>query len=65
LKVAVATGDAEGLRSALVSGAPTPISYDNPKPAEITNEDRDIAAFPLGISAERVTVVPVDQAFER
>jgi hypothetical protein len=48
-----------------VSGAPTPISYDNPKPAAITDEDREIAAFPLDIAAERVTVVPVAQAFER
>jgi len=65
LKIAVVTGDADGLRAALVSGAPTPITYDSPKPAAITDEDREIAAFPLRIEAERVTVVPVDQAFER
>ncbi|HUL82542.1 MAG TPA: insulinase family protein, partial [Gammaproteobacteria bacterium] len=65
LKIAIVTGDPDGLRAALVSGAPTPIKYDTPKPAAITDEDREIAAFPLGIAAERVTVVPVDQAFER
>jgi zinc protease len=65
LKIAIVTGDAEALSAALVSGAPTPISYDNPKPAAITDEDREIAAFPLDIAAERVTVVPVAQAFER
>ncbi|HVS24387.1 MAG TPA: pitrilysin family protein [Gammaproteobacteria bacterium] len=65
LKIAIVTGDADGLRAALVSGAPTPISYDNPKPAAITDEDKEIAAFPLGIEAERVTIVPVDEAFER
>jgi zinc protease len=65
LKIAIVTGDADGLRAALVSGAPTPIAYDTPKPAAITDEDKEIAAFPLGMVAERVTIMPVDQAFER
>jgi zinc protease len=65
LKIAIVTGDAPGLTAALTSGAPTPISYDNPKPKEITDEDREIAAFPLGIAVDRVTIVPVEEAFER
>jgi len=65
LKIAIVTGDAPGLAAALTSGAPTPISYDNPKPAEITAEDREIAAFPLGIAVDRVTIAPLDEAFER
>jgi zinc protease len=65
LKIAIVTGDAPGLTAALTSGAPTPISYDTPKPTEITDEDREIAKFPLGIAAERVTIVPVAEAFER
>jgi zinc protease len=65
LKIAIVTGDAEGLSAALTSGAPTPISYDTPKPAAITAEDREIAAFPLAIAKDRVTIVPVEQAFER
>jgi len=65
LKIAIVTGDAPTLSTALARGAPTPISYDTPKAEEITTEDREIAAFPLGIAADRVTIVPVDQAFER
>jgi zinc protease len=65
LKIAIVTGDAPGLSAALTSGAPTPISYDTPKPEEITNEDREIAAFPLGIAVDHVTIVPVGEAFER
>jgi zinc protease len=65
LKIAIVTGDAPGLTAALTSGAPTPIAYDNPKPPEIVAEDREIAAFPLGIAVDRVTIVPVDSAFER
>ncbi len=65
LKIAIVTGDAPGLTAALTGGAPTPITYDNPKPKEITDEDREIAAFPLGIAVDRVTIVPVAEAFER
>jgi zinc protease len=65
LKIAIVTGEAERLRDALVSGEPTPIEYPTPKSAEVMNEDHEIAAFPLGIAAERVTIVPVDSAFER
>jgi zinc protease len=65
LKIAIVTGEAEALRDALVSGAPTPISYTTPKPAAVLEEDREIAAFPLEIAAERVTVIPVASAFER
>ena len=65
LKIAIVTGDAPGLAAALTGGEPTPISYDTPKPAEITAEDREIASFPLGIAVEHVTIVPVAEAFER
>lgn len=65
LKIAIVTGEAEKLREVLVSGAPTPITYDAPKPPAVLAEDREIAAFPLGVAAERVTIVPVDSAFQR
>ena len=65
LKIAIVTGDAPALAAALTGGAPTPITYDNPKPPEIMAEDREIAAFPLGIAADHVTIVPLDEAFER
>jgi zinc protease len=65
LKIAIVTGNAEALRDALVSGAPSPISYETPKPAAVLAEDRDIAAFPLDIAADRVTILGVEAAFER
>jgi zinc protease len=65
LQIAIVTGDAAELRATLLTGAPTPIVYDNPKPQTILDDDLDIASFPLAINAERVTVVPVAQAFER
>ena len=65
LKIAIVTGDTANLRTLLANGAPTPISYDSPKPDAILAEDRDIAAWPLGVSAERIETVPVTSAFER
>jgi zinc protease len=65
LKIAVVTGDAAGLRDALVADSPSPMVYDTPKPDAILQEDREIESFPLAISAEHTTVLPVDSAFER
>jgi zinc protease len=65
LKIAIVTGDAANLRALLASDAPTPIEYPTPKPDAIVAEDREIAAVPLALAAERIEIVPVDEAFER
>jgi zinc protease len=65
LKIAIVTGNAAELRTLLASGAPTPITYATPKPEAILAEDREIAAWPLELPAQRVTIVPVAEAFER
>ena len=65
LKIAIVTGDATNLRALLASDAPTPISYDSPKPDAILAEDREIAALRLGLTGERIEFVPVMSAFER
>jgi zinc protease len=65
LEIAIVTGEPEAMRDTLVSGAPTPIGYDAPKPDAVLADDREIASFPLRIAAENVTIVPVESAFER
>ncbi len=65
LKIAIVTGDAEALASALSTDAPSPLEYESPKPVEVTDEDGDIAGFPLGIEAEDISIVPVDEMFQR
>ncbi|HVS17970.1 MAG TPA: pitrilysin family protein [Planctomycetota bacterium] len=59
------TKDAEALRAALLSGEPSTIVYDAEKPAELLEEDRVIGAEPLGLTPERVRVVPVGEVFAR
>ena len=57
------TRDAEDLKSRLVSGAESLVSYDADKPVALLEEDREIASVNLGIAEDRVRVVPADAVF--
>ena len=65
LKIAIVTGNAESLRTTLSTNAPNPIEYGSPKPQTLLDEDRIIANLELDIGADQVTIVPVEQIFER
>jgi zinc protease len=65
LRFAIVTGETEALRRALLSGEPTPIGYESPKPDHLLAEDREIAHFPLRFREEEIRVVPVDEVFAR
>ena len=65
LSVVIITQDAEGLKSALVSDAPSTVKYDAPKPQAILDEDKVIGARKLGIKAENVRITPVEEVFRR
>ena len=66
LQIAMVTEHAQRIADALVSDAPSPIDYgDVEKPQEILAEDAIIERFPLAIDPSNVTIVPVDQIFER
>jgi len=64
VKIAIVTGDAEGLKQALVSDAPSPIEYASDKPESVLSEDREIVSFPLEIDAENVRIVPLEEMFD-
>jgi zinc protease len=61
--VVVVTGDAEALKRALVSDAPSPVKYDGEKPAALLAEDQQIGALKLNISPDRVRITGVDRVF--
>jgi len=63
LDIVAVTNDAQGMKSALVSGAPSPITYVSPKPKEVVEEDKKIEAYKLDVSS--VEIVPVDSVFEK
>jgi zinc protease len=63
MRVVMVTGNAEELRDAIVSGRPSPIAYNSPKPQEILDEDRVIQEYRLDVRPERVRIVPVAEVF--
>ena len=64
VKIAIVTGEADALETALQEDAPSPIAYppSAPKPPEVLAEDEIIATFPLRVAG--VQVVPLDRMFE-
>ena len=65
LDVVMIAPDAEALRRALLSDAPTTLTYDAPKPEDLVAEDRVIGARKLGITEAQVRITPVSEVFAR
>ena len=65
LAIAIITGEAETLAEALSTDAASPLEYESPKPQAVTDEDLEISTYPLGIEPQDITIVPVDEMFER
>jgi len=64
MRIAVVTKDAAGLREAILSNKPSPITYNAPKPKEITDEDKIIEAYKIVVKPADVTIVPVEKVFQ-
>jgi zinc protease len=64
MQIAIVTKDAAGLRDAIVGNKPSPITYNAPKPKEITDEDKAIEAYKIVVRPADVTIVPVDKVFQ-
>lgn len=63
LWVVVVSPQAQRLADALVADAPSPITYDSPKPDEVLAEDREIASYGLHIARENVQIVGLERVF--
>jgi zinc protease len=59
------TRDAESFRDKLLSGEPTPITYAGTQPAHVLAEDVEIARYPIPVRPEHVTILRVEEVFER
>ena len=64
MRIAIVTKDAEGLRDAILSNRPSPITYNAPKPKEILDEDKVIQAYRIDVKAPDVVIVPVEKVFQ-
>ena len=61
MKIAMVVPDADSLKTALVSDAPSPIEYATPKDDSVYEEDKLIMKYPLNISEGDVTIMPVEE----
>ncbi len=57
------TGDAAGLKAALQSEAPSPMTYNSPPKPEVAEDDKTIEK--LAVKPTAVEIVPVDQVFQK
>ncbi|HKQ73783.1 MAG TPA: pitrilysin family protein [Blastocatellia bacterium] len=64
MRIVMVTKDAEGLRNAILSGQPSPITYLSSKSKEILAEDKVIATYPIKLKPEAVVIVPIERVFE-
>ncbi|MBD0325939.1 MAG: insulinase family protein, partial [Pyrinomonadaceae bacterium] len=64
MRIVMVTKDAEALRDAIATGRPSPITYNSPKPKEITDEDKIIEAYKINVRPEDIEIIPVERVFE-
>lgn len=64
IRIVIVTKNANALRDAIIKNTPSPITYNSPKPKEITDEDKTIELYKIKVSPEDVVVSPVDRVFE-
>ncbi len=59
------TADAEGMKQKLLSGVATPITYAGDKSADHMAEDELIASFPIPVDEEDITIIGINEVFEK
>jgi zinc protease len=64
MQIVMITKDAENLRNAIISNAPSPITYQSEKPPEILDEDKIIQNYKIMAKPTNVTITPVARVFE-
>ena len=64
MRIVMITKDAEALRDEIVGNKPGKITYQSPKPKEITDEDKIIEVFPIPVKAADITITPVGNVFQ-
>ena len=65
VKIVVVTQDAESFRHAALDDAPSPITYGSPMPKQVFDEDRQIENYHLGLTADRISILAVDDVFQK
>jgi zinc protease len=64
LQVVVVAKGCEELKKKFLSNAPSPMTYNSPKPADILEEDKLVERFKIDWDPNAIKVIPVDSVFE-
>ena len=64
LQIVIVADDVDAISKQLLSGAPSPMEYNSPKPDEILEEDKKVERYPIPVKPEWIKVVPVSSVFE-
>ncbi|HXU39470.1 MAG TPA: pitrilysin family protein [Blastocatellia bacterium] len=65
VKIVVVTKGAEAFKQAAMDGKPSPISYTQPPPKDVLDEDKIIEGYKLNFNPKKVEVVSVDSVFQK
>ena len=63
LSIAIVASEGERLAQSIATEAPSPVTYRTTVPESVTEEDREIVGYRLGIGRDRIRVVPVATMF--
>jgi zinc protease len=64
LVIAAVTRNGEDLKRQLASDDASPMTYNSPKPPQITDEDKLVVKWPLGLKPQDIKVIPVSEVFQ-
>jgi zinc protease len=64
LVIAAVCKNAEDFKQQLASDDPSPMTYNSPKPASVTDVDKIVEQWPLHLKSDNIKIVPVDQVFQ-
>lgn len=65
LWIAVVAENCEDLKKKFLSGEPSPMTYNSPKPEEVLGEDKIVEQWKIPFREEAIEIIPVDRVFER
>ena len=64
LTIVAVSKNAEDLKQQFASDDPSPMTYNSPKPASITDIDKIVEKWPLHLKADAIQIIPADQVFQ-
>jgi hypothetical protein len=64
MQIVVVAQNCSALKGKFVSGTPSPMPYNSPKPEAILAEDKMIEKLDLGLKPEAIQIVPVEKVFQ-